>query len=210
MPDPLNINPRNNDPLATTRMAMADVPPEVPPSGRLPPGKTAPAQFLTPTREPGGAPTARQFTPEQPRVATTPMKVSDDGTAVHLQPPMQVPKGQEMLSWGMKAYRTNYGGQPVLQIRDTRIPENLRGTGVGMQMYEHIANMAAKEGRALHSDGTVTEDAANRWLAMNRAGRNVVMHPQAKYYPGYPFGRFMTPDGSAVFRIEDPSGNEAK
>lgn len=82
MPDPLSTNPNNEDALAApvagpVRMAMA-LPPEVPPSGGMPPGKTRPGQFLFPMREPasetGGAgprPAGKQevLKPPSPAVA---------------------------------------------------------------------------------------------------------------------------------------------
>lgn len=149
-------------------------------------------------------PRSARFIPEKPRVAGVTMAVSDDGLKVHLSPEnMSIPEWGKAFSWGMKAYRTNYGAQPVLQIRDVRLPESMRGSGAGQQMYEHMADLAAREKRSLVSDGTVSENAANRWMALNRSGRNVVMNPDARFHRGQPYGSFITPDGSPVFRVED-------
>jgi GNAT superfamily N-acetyltransferase len=45
-----------------------------------------------------------------------------------------------------------------------------RGRGYGIAMYRRLADMAAGEGVPLHSDFTVSEDAARVWYALERRG----------------------------------------
>jgi len=135
------------------------------------------------------------------------LKVSDDGIRINIAPhDMQVPEWGKGLSWGLTAYRSKVNGEDAIHVRDARLPPEMRGQGHGTAMYEHAADLAAKEGKPLLSDGAVTQDAANRWMALNRAGYNVQMAPDKVFRPGPPeaphLGRFETPDGSPVFRVE--------
>ena len=135
------------------------------------------------------------------------LKVADDGIRINIAPrDMQVPEWGKGLSWGLTAYRSKVNGEDAIHVRDARLPPEMRGQGHGTAMYEHAADLAAKEGKPLLSDGTVTQDAANRWMALNRAGYNVQMAPNKVFRPGPPeapqLGRFETPDGSPVFRVK--------
>jgi GNAT superfamily N-acetyltransferase len=135
-----------------------------------------------------------------------PVKVSDDGTRINITPhDMEVPEWGKDLTWGLTAYRTKINGEDAIRVRDARLPPEMQGQGHGTAMYEHAADLAAKEGKPLLSDGTVTQDAASRWMALNRAGYNVQMAPNKVFRPGPPeapqLGRFETSDGSPVFRV---------
>jgi len=141
------------------------------------------------------------------RLTQPTLKVADDGIRINIAPhDMQVPEWGKGLSWGLTAYRSKVNGEDAIHVRDARLPPEMRGQGHGTAMYEHAADLAAKEGKPLLSDGTVTQDAANRWMALNRAGYNVQMAPDKVFRPGPPeaphLGRFETPDGSPVFRVE--------
>jgi predicted GNAT family acetyltransferase len=140
-------------------------------------------------------------------VQPTALKVVDDGTRINIAPhDMEVPEWGKNLSWGLTAYRSKVKGEDAIHVRDARLPPEMQGQGHGTAMYEHAAGIAAKEGKPLLSDGTVTQDAANRWMALNRAGYNVQMSPDKVFRAGPPeaphLGRFETPDGSPVFRVE--------
>lgn len=142
------------------------------------------------------------------------LKVADDGARINIAPhDMQVPEWGKELSWGLTAYRTKLKGEDAIHVRDVRLPPEMQGQGYGTAIYEHAADLAAKEGKPLLSDGTVTQDAANRWMALNRRGYNVQMAPDKVFRPGPPkapqLGRFETPDGSPVFRVV-PGGTPAK
>jgi predicted GNAT family acetyltransferase len=158
----------------------------------------------------GGIPFARQGAAGMAggKLAQPPkLQVSDDGTRINIAPEnMQVPEWGKGLSWGLTAYRSKVKGEDAIHVRDARLPPEMQGQGHGTAMYKHAADLAAKEGKPLLSDGTVTEDAANRWMALNRAGYNVQMAPDKVFRPGPPeaphLGRFETPDGSPVFRVE--------
>lgn len=135
------------------------------------------------------------------------LKVVDDGLRINIAPHgMEVPEWGKGLTWGLTAYRSKVKGEDVIHVRDARLPPEMQGQGHGTAMYEHAADIAAKENKPLLSDGTVTQDAADRWMALNRRGYNVQMAPDKVFRPGPPeaphLGRFETPDGSPVFRVE--------
>lgn len=157
----------------------------------------------------GGIPFARQGAAGMAggKLAQPTIKVADDGTRISIAPAnMEIPEWGKGLSWGLTAYRSKVEGEDVIHIRDARLPSEMHGQGLGTAMYERAAELAAKENKPLLSDGSVTEDAANRWMALNRKGYNVQMAPDKMFRPGPPeapqLGRFETPDGSPVFRVE--------
>lgn len=137
----------------------------------------------------------------------------DTGDRISLEPEgMAVPGYGKGMSWGVTAYRGKLRGQgdePRIYVRDARLPEESRGTGAGVAMYEKLAQMADAEGLRFQSDGSVTNDGVHMWAALKRRGHNVQTAANHLYQQGPPeaphLGRYQTPDGSPMFWV-DPKG----
>lgn len=110
MPDPLRDN---GDPLAGQQLAMADIPPEVPPSGKLPAGKPSPAQFLFPMREPpsmqGGALRAEPL-------QLVPIKRASTGRAMQTEP-LRTGREQAVLEAGAENLARGPTAQDWLKLQ---------------------------------------------------------------------------------------------
>lgn len=141
--------------------------------------------------------------------ALSPLKVMDEGSRLRIEPEaMQVPSYGKGLSWGLTAHRIERGGEKAMRVSDMRLPEEMQNQGYGTAMYKHAIDLAHGEGIPFTSDSTVTEAAANTWMRLHREGYPVQMAPNKIYRAGPPeapeLGRFETPDGSPVFRVEPP------
>jgi predicted GNAT family acetyltransferase len=58
-------------------------------------------------------------------------------------------------------------------IKESGIDPDIKGTGLGIQMYEALAQRAAQSKRALYSDSLVSGDAVKIYMALKRRGYNV-------------------------------------
>jgi len=139
------------------------------------------------------------------------LKLVDDGAKINISPEgMKIPDYGKGMSWGLTAYRTTpqagvHAGTPALKIRDVRLPEELQGQGNGLALYEQAARLAADEGRAFHSDSTVTKSAVGPWAALKRRGYDVQTSPNVIDRQGPPeaphLSRYETANGDPVFYI---------
>lgn len=92
------------------------------------------------------------------------------------------------------------------RVNTSTLPEEARGQGLGMQMYERALAEAQKKGGTLESDSHVSPDAQRVWQGFTRRGYNVTVNPEAVKNPD---GIMVTTDGSPVYRIaqmNDPNG----
>ena len=94
----------------------------------------------------------------------------------------------------------NADGTPSskIQIYNSSLADELRGNGLGTQMYQEFISKAASEGLSVVSDTSVTPPAARVYAALGKLGYGV---KQAENTVAEPDGRIKTQDGSPVFEI---------
>lgn len=84
------------------------------------------------------------------------------------------PGGEEIFAQGNVGANTGN-----LQITGTNLPADLRGRGLGVSMYEMVAQEAHKRGGMLFSDYSLSADAIHIYEALARRGYEVLRNPKA-------------------------------
>jgi hypothetical protein len=123
-------------------------------------GKGKPSTFIANTK--ATKPMATEF----PNVTITPAKET------------RIPMG-----YGQRGTVTTKDGKGLIEFSVTErgdirvltseIPEAARGKGLGLEMYEALAQYASRNRKALYSDAIVSGDAVKIYMALKRRGYNV-------------------------------------
>lgn len=92
-------------------------------------------------------------------------------------------------------------------IEDVHLEDNLRGRGMGVEMYEEMARHArAANVRRIFSGVRVTDEAQRVWSALERRGYAVTRNTE----PGQPMFTLSLDDGGAGTRPRLPDGSAAR
>lgn len=86
----------------------------------------------------------------------------------------------------------------VIQISISKLDDEFRGQGYGMQMYDKLLEAAREKGYHLASDRTVSAAASKVYEALERRGYEVVKNPMAKFTGD---GQWSVPIGQSVFTV---------
>lgn len=104
------------------------------------------------------------------RAASRPVTMTEKGSVV-------------TFSIGAARVHTKIVGQNF-QVIDADSPVEMRGQGIGKDLYRALFQEAARQGKGVVSDFTVEDPAAHVWEAMKREGFPVHKHPKAERIDG--------------------------
>lgn len=84
-------------------------------------------------------------------------------------------------------------------INESGIPDDQRGKGLGVALYERLIEEVQKRGGRVASDGSVSKEAQRVYASLKKRGYAVTQSPDAEIDPDD--GSIATPDGSPVYEI---------
>lgn len=115
--------------------------------------------------------------------------------------------------YGITVHSAESGGNAFVQadsspdglytINESGIPDDQRGKGLGVALYERLIEEVQKRGGRVASDGSVSKEAQRVYASLEKRGYAVTQAPDAEIDPDD--GSISTPDGSPVYEISgDP------
>lgn len=116
--------------------------------------------------------------------------------------------------YGITVHAAEAGGNAFVQadsspdglytINESGIPDDQRGKGLGVALYERLIEEVQKRGGRVASDGSVSKEAQRVYASLEKRGYAVTQSPDAEIDPDD--GSISTPDGSPVYEISgDPN-----
>ncbi|TXH46820.1 MAG: PLxRFG domain-containing protein [Desulfurellales bacterium] len=116
--------------------------------------------------------------------------------------------------YGITVHSAESGGNAFVQadsspdglytINESGIPDDQRGKGLGVALYERLIEEVQKRGGRVASDGSVSNEAQRVYASLEKRGYAVTQSPDAEIDPDD--GSISTPDGSPVYEISgDPN-----
>lgn len=85
----------------------------------------------------------------------------------------------------------------AVTVQESELSPEAQGQGIARAAYEELARYAAAQGKALHSDSSVTEQAAQVYDSLDRRGYTVEKNPAAVLENG----RWQSPDNAPVYTV---------
>lgn len=111
--------------------------------------------------------------------------------------------------YGITVHSAESGGNAFVQadsspdglytINESGIPDDQRGKGLGVALYERLIEEVQKRGGRVASDGSVSKEAQRVYASLEKRGYAVTQSADAEIDPDD--GSIATPDGSPVYEI---------